>query len=102
MSRCFVFVFLLLLAPAAEAGEPVLRAACDVHAELERAGAALAAGQRERAEEELRRAEERLAACRRLADPAYARTGGTAPRSAAPAREAAARRSEGGAVRSRP
>jgi hypothetical protein len=92
MSRRFVFVCLFLLAPAAEAGEPVLRAACDVHAELERAGAALAAGDRALAERELRRAEARLVACRRLADPAYARTSGVAPRSAPPAREAAARR----------
>jgi hypothetical protein len=82
MSRRFVFVFMFLLASAAEASEPVLRAACDVRAELERAGAALAAGERARAERELRRAEERRAACRvaaRRAGPAYVRANGVAP-----------------------
>ena len=97
MFRCFVFVCLILLASAVEAGEPLLHAACGARAELDRAGAALAAGDRARAERLLRRAEARLAACAATPalDPAYARASAVPalPQREPPAaREAAARR----------
>jgi hypothetical protein len=88
---------LWLLAPAAEAGEPLLHAACGARAELDRAGAALAAGDRARAERHVHRAEARLAACAATSevDPAYARASARAAlpqRAPGAAREAAGRR----------